>query len=65
MLCEYYKGRITFEEAMHYDLGFIGFLWYNAMEEIRLRDEQRAREEQQRKREELYNKNQPRLNYRR
>lgn len=56
---------MTFEEAMRYDLGFIGFLWYNAMEEIRIKEEQRVREEEQRKKEELFNKNQPKLRYRR
>jgi len=31
MICDSNKGRISIEEAMHYELGLLQFLWYEAM----------------------------------
>ena len=31
MICDSNKGRISINEAMHYDLGLLQFLWYDAM----------------------------------
>lgn len=28
MICDNYKGKITYEEAMRYDVGFLQYLWY-------------------------------------
>lgn len=33
MICDSNKGRISINEAMHYDLGLLQFLWYEAMKD--------------------------------
>lgn len=41
MLCDYYKGKLSFVEALDFDVGVLQFLWYRAIKE----SEQRKREE--------------------
>lgn len=31
MICDSNKGRISIDEALHYELGLLQFLWYEAM----------------------------------
>lgn len=35
MLCDYYRGRISFNEALNLDIPFFQYLWYKATEEIK------------------------------
>jgi hypothetical protein len=35
MICDNSKGKLTYEEALHYDVGFLQYLWYIAMKEVK------------------------------
>nr|DAV87905.1 MAG TPA: hypothetical protein [Caudoviricetes sp.] len=44
MLCDYYRGRLSFDEALNMDIPFLHYLWYRATEEIKDKDKQKKRE---------------------
>lgn len=47
MLCDYYRGRISFNEALNLDIPFFQYLWYKATEEIKNKEKLNKRKGEQ------------------
>lgn len=47
MLCDYYRGRISFNEALNLDISFFQYLWYKATEEIKNKEKLNKRKGEQ------------------
>lgn len=39
MLGDYYKNKISYNELYHSEIGFLHYLWYTAMQEIKYNKE--------------------------
>lgn len=61
MICDYYKGKVSFVESLEFDVGTLQFLWYRAIKESEERKreeaEQRMKEEREERIRELRAKN--------